>query len=264
MAQLWLLAPLVAVLGIPHGALDLRIAQQMWPLNGPQGLVFFATVYLGMAASVLGFWLVVPGAALSAFLCYSALHFAGDWRNTLPLFSRLVLGALVVALPAIFWNGDVALIFTALVPVDMARAIAHALQWIGMAASLAIVYILVENIDNDRDLLFDIGGLVLLSFLAPPIMYFIVYFCFLHSIRHFLDAGQQLRLDFMRSLFAATPLTLVTWALAGIAAFALIRSDVGVDETIVKLVFVGLASLAVPHMLLVERFWVRASASSLR
>ena len=32
-AQALMLAPLVAVLGLPHGALDLPIAQALWPLN---------------------------------------------------------------------------------------------------------------------------------------------------------------------------------------------------------------------------------------
>ena len=32
-AQVLMLAPLVAILGLPHGALDLPIAEALWPLD---------------------------------------------------------------------------------------------------------------------------------------------------------------------------------------------------------------------------------------
>ncbi|MFN4129010.1 MAG: Brp/Blh family beta-carotene 15,15'-monooxygenase, partial [Paracoccaceae bacterium] len=51
--QLLLLAPLVAILGLPHGALDLPIAEAVWPLDGLRGKLRFVVIYLGLAACVI-------------------------------------------------------------------------------------------------------------------------------------------------------------------------------------------------------------------
>ena len=47
--QLLLLAPLVAILGLPHGALDLPMAEMLWPLDGWRGKLTFVTLYLGLS-----------------------------------------------------------------------------------------------------------------------------------------------------------------------------------------------------------------------
>ena len=65
--QLLLLGPLVAVLGLPHGALDLPIAGQLGFIRDWRSGLVFGGVYLGLAACVLLVWMLLPGAALVAF-----------------------------------------------------------------------------------------------------------------------------------------------------------------------------------------------------
>jgi hypothetical protein len=78
--QIWLLAPFVALLGLPHGALDLSIAETLWPVHGWRGKLRFVIFYLGLSALVLGVWIIAPGLSLlgtSIFDCFRD-HVAGD------------------------------------------------------------------------------------------------------------------------------------------------------------------------------------------
>ena len=82
--QALILAPLVAVLGLPHGALDLPIAEALWPLTGWRRKLGFTAAYLGLAGAVIAVWLLAPAASLALFLGYAALHFSGDWARAWP------------------------------------------------------------------------------------------------------------------------------------------------------------------------------------
>lgn len=78
--QIVLVGLVVGLVGIPHGALDLDVAETPWPLRR-RALAAFAGAYVGLTLAVLALWLVAPGLALGAFLAYSALHFGTDWEG---------------------------------------------------------------------------------------------------------------------------------------------------------------------------------------
>jgi Brp/Blh family beta-carotene 15,15'-monooxygenase len=107
-----------------------------------------------------------------------------------------------------------------------------------------------------RSTLVELGGLMLLALLTPLLVYLLVYFCFLHSPRHFEGTIRRLRLGRLGGIIAALPLTMATWA---IATAAILSVELPSDVATLRLVFIGLAALAVPHMVLVERFWRRSS-----
>jgi Brp/Blh family beta-carotene 15,15'-monooxygenase len=99
--QVLLLFPFVAIFGLPHGALDLPIAQAIWPLKGWKGVSRFVALYLGLAGAVVLAWIYFPGFSLFAFLIYSAIHFAGDWDDA-PVILRWTGGAATIGAPALF------------------------------------------------------------------------------------------------------------------------------------------------------------------
>jgi Brp/Blh family beta-carotene 15,15'-monooxygenase len=105
----------------------------------------------------------------------------------------------------------------------------------------------------------ELAALAALAATAPPLLYFVVYFCGLHSPRHFLDTLNQLDLGWRRGVVAALPLTAMTLVVAAFAVGILVHSGVTLGPATVNTVFIGLAALAVPHMVLVERFWSRCS-----
>ncbi|MFP4125779.1 MAG: Brp/Blh family beta-carotene 15,15'-dioxygenase, partial [Alphaproteobacteria bacterium] len=103
----------------------------------------------------------------------------------------------------------------------------------------------------------ELATLAALAAAAPPLVYFIAYFCGLPSPRHFVETLDQLGLGWKRGIEAAWPLTALTLAFAAVAFAVLVVSGVRLETATVEVVFIGLAALAVPHMLLVERFWTR-------
>jgi len=251
--QLLMLVPAVAILGLPHGALDLPIAQSLWPLKGWWGHARFAGLYIGLALLLIGIWIAFPGLALCAFLIYSAVHFSGDWdhsANTL----RWIGGIATVGAPALFHRDEVAIIFSYLAPEQAANFAALFLALSG-AAALALYVVLVTFQPRLRTSAALEQGIIWIAaaFLAP-LVYFVIYFCALHSVRHFSDAFDFL--DHKRHALGVAGLLCVMTVLAGFFGFAIMQrfETIDVEQSILQIVFIGLAALTVPHMILVERF----------
>ena len=85
-------------------------------------------------------------------------------------------------------------------------------------------------------------------------MYFAVYFCALHSVRHF-TATLRAVPDGRRAMGLAVALSVaVTLVAAGILRYGAPLQAVDTTGQILRIVFIGLAALTVPHMILVDRF----------
>ena len=251
--QILLLAPLVAILGLPHGALDLPIAEALWPLDGWRGKLRFACCYLALAAAVIGLWLLAPGLALAAFLAYSALHFADDWQGA-PGPLRWTGGLATVGAPALCHQAEVTNLFGYLAPPAAAGLAAGALAAAGAAALLALVGALVLARHCRGRAALEQVLLWAAALVLAPLVYFLVYFCALHAIRHFTLAIQSIERP-RQAIITAAGLAALVVAAAALAAFHLQASGiVAVDEAVFRVVFIGLAALTVPHMILVHRF----------
>lgn len=251
--QVLILAPMVAVLGLPHGALDLPIAEALWPLTGWRRKMTFLAAYLGLAGVVLAIWLVLPGAALAMFLGYSALHFSDDWKHGSPVL-RWTGGAATIGAPALLHQEEVVVIFSVLAPQQaaefaaLAAALIGVLSFVGLALSCLIVPQARGSAALEQMILWIIAAIL------PPLIYFAVYFCFLHSIRHF---TQTLRLIVQRRravMLAVTLSMIVTLLAFMVLNYGLSFQDLKLSDQIIKIVFIGLSALTVPHMILVDRF----------
>jgi Brp/Blh family beta-carotene 15,15'-monooxygenase len=83
---------------------------------------------------------------------------------------------------------------------------------------------------------------------------FTIYFCFLHSIRHSITLAVELDPNNITNGFGlfikkALPLTILTGVFSFIALY-LLSNSYDLDSAILKLIFIGLASLTFPHILL--------------
>jgi len=248
-AQLIGLALLVVIFGLPHGALDPWVAESMGLCQTRAQTATFTLGYLLMAAIVVGLWVWFPVSSLLFFLMISAWHFSGDWAKTMGRVPRWFAGAALLLMPIAFHTATVAEIFTHLSGPEGAT----------LAYYLALPELLLVVV------MFGIAGLAIwrgypqvaleyllllgLSYFAPPLIYFAIYFSLLHSPRHLLGLwrqaprGEQARL--MRMLVTYTGATLLLgaplwWLWAALPA----------ESIILRLVFIGLAAVTVPHMML--------------
>ena len=103
-------------------------------------------------------------------------------------------------------------------------------------------------------LLFDFITVILLNINFNPLMAFTIYFCFLHSPRHSLSLINELdKNNFKRGfkifIKKALPLTIIT-AIIFILSLQILTNYYVLDDAITKVIFIGLASLTFPHILL--------------
>ena len=246
--QVLLLVTLVVLAGLPHGALDPFVAQKagFWR-NGPE-LGRFLILYLGIAALALGAWMFAPGLCLGLFLAYSAWHFAGDWREELSGWERLSYGALIITGPALFHREEVEAIFAVLSTETAAAAIAHTSFVVGFAAVAGSLGSAIRRLPEGKPAGWE--GLVLLGCVCvlPPLLFFIVYFAGQHSPRHLLHAAEGLS---RRVAWLGGGFFTILSVLLGLLAFWML-APAAMDERLLRITFIGLAVLTVPHMLLIE------------
>jgi Brp/Blh family beta-carotene 15,15'-monooxygenase len=92
-------------------------------------------------------------------------------------------------------------------------------------------------------------GIIVGAILLQPLVFFACYFSLLHSPRHLLETAERLRMTSLQSIYSRTlPIVMATVALC--AGFYFVIPDLSVSDRILVIVFIGLASLTVPHMLL--------------
>ena len=251
--QLVVLVPAVALLGLPHGALDLSIAQKLWPLIGWKGKVHFSLAYVSITILIIAFWMILPAPALFIFLIYSSYHFSSDWDDA-GWFLQYIGGVTSIGAPALFWRDDVATIFAYLAPVSAANLAALSLSIAGAIGMLLFLVHLVLRPKIGIQAIIEQIIIWIAAACLSPLVYFVIYFCGLHSVRHFTDTldglghrGHALRI--------AGLLSLVT-ILVGYISFVFLQrfSTSLIEQSIVQIVFIGVAALTVPHMLLVDRF----------
>ena len=117
-----------------------------------------------------------------------------------------------------------------------------------------IIISINKQIDVKSILLMDFISILLLNYFLSPILAFTIYFCFLHSIRHSFKLSNELnKKNFIKGLgkfiSKAIPLTILTAFLFLISLYFL-KNYYLLDSAISKIIFIGLASLTFPHILL--------------
>jgi len=247
-----ILVILVAMLGLPHGALDPLVARKAGLWRNPCGLVRFIGAYLLLAGIAALLWAWASKFSLTAFLAYSAWHFSGDWRDWLARGWRLCAGATVICAPSLVYPDLVASYFSTLAGED-ATALVRVLQWLAIPALAGMIFSAARCIRTRPKVAAELAVLAVSAVALPPLSFFLLYFCCLHSPRHLIDTMQGLN----RATATATAigLTLVTVGLG--ALFFVLSPSTQFDQRLLQITFIGLAVLTVPHMILIEHCAVR-------
>lgn len=264
------LAVLVAMVGLPHGAADHRFARpRLEPVLGVAWLPVFLAMYLAVAVAVVCGWFVAPAATIVAFFLASAWHF-GQEESRLPIGPRILRpvfrfarGGLVIWTPLVFQGREVGEILGLVAPGGSGPAIQHATSlltacsWI-MLPIAAVAWALqglmaARRSGRVRRLLWIdnalVASLVVLFAVASPLVSFPVYFCGWHSARGLKRLRRELGESWPELATSLAPLTVGAIALVGLAA-AFVLGGSGWNETLIQATFIGLSAVAVPHLVL--------------
>ena len=261
--ELILLAALIVVLGIPHGALDTLFARRLYGIQTLWGWLGFSVVYVMLAVVVVGLWLLAPAGFLLGFLLISAVHFSGDPAAGTPQISRMLYSGTVLIFPSFFYAAEMSQLFAHLVGRDAAQAVSAGLGWLAWPWLVAICLAVLERLRRDWLTALEMISVCLLALLTPPLVAFTVFFCAMHSARHILRTAEYSGRSEIRLLAAAALLPMLAVLAAAAVAWYFLQ-DTALDARVVQIVFVGLAALTVPHMALVERVrfsgWLKGAA----
>jgi Brp/Blh family beta-carotene 15,15'-monooxygenase len=261
--ELIVLASLILVLGVPHGAMDTLFAQRLYGLRTPWDWARFTVAYLSLAALVVAAWAWTPTGFLVGFLLISAAHFSGDPVEGTPWVSRIFYGGAVLVLPVWHHREEMGGLFAQLVGLEAAGAVMPVLAWLFWPWAVGLLVATAERCRRDRLTALEFAAVGILAFVAPPLLAFTLFFCGMHGARHILRSFSYSGRDSWRLVSLAASLPMLGVGLASAGAWHVLK-DTPLDARVVQIVFVGLAALTVPHMALVERVrlagWRRPSA----
>ena len=254
---------LILILGISHGALDNIKGKKLLRSLGYESIISFYLVYIIISFLIIIFWLKFPNTVLLLFLIVAAYHFGKE--DTVFSFNRKFL----VSEFLFFLKGSSVIIAPLLLQRDKTNEIFEILNFNVFQSSIfsdqALIFLLFlsflsslyisigKNTNLKGIMIMDFLSLVVLNLFLTPILAFTFYFCFLHSIRHSItlifDLDKSFKLGLKKFINKAVPLTVITCVAFLIAIFFLNNFN-ELNEAIYKVIFIGLASLTFPHILL--------------
>lgn len=242
---------LVLLLGMPHGSFDVLAARQLFGTADFKAWAGFCLVYLGLATAVVGVWAVAPTLFLCTFLVASALHFGGDPGAGVSHITRVLYGGAVIVLPAWSHLDELQQLLTWVAGPDSAARVAPVLHHLAAPWLAATLLACLLQLRTSTLAAAELAALALLGVAAPPLVAFCAYFCVMHSPRHILRTLARLPAAEVRPALA-----LAVWptlAVLLLAALLLgLANHLPLEVRVVQGVFVGLAALTLPHMVLIE------------
>ena len=253
----------ILIIGISHGSLDNIKGKKLLKSFGCKSNFFFYFIYLVISFLIILLWLILPNTTLLLFLIIASFHFGKE--DTVFLFKRkfflseilfFLKGSSVIIAPLLFQRDATNIIFKTLNFYVFESSVFNNQFLITLLCLSFLSSIYISNkrsVDLKALMIMDFFSIIILNFFLTPILAFTLYFCFLHSIRHSIvlifELDESFRAGLRKFFHKAIPLTLIT-SIIFLVAIYFLNNFYELDEAIYKVIFIGLASLTFPHILL--------------
>jgi Brp/Blh family beta-carotene 15,15'-monooxygenase len=260
---------LILTIGVSHGSLDHVKGKKLLNILNISKISIFYFLYILIAILVIIIWITIPFISLMCFLLVASYHFGKEdtqfLMNENSYFNQLLFflkGLLIIAAPMFFHFDETIIIFKLLL-VDN-EIFYSTLEFIEVnkilpiaiiLSSLSSICLFLRKFEIKKFIVFlDYFSILVLNYYLTPLVAFTIYFCFLHSIRHSITLIYEIdKNDFKNGLkiFSqkALPLTVLT-AIFCLIGLYLLNNNYDFNSSILKIIFIGLASLTFPHILL--------------
>ena len=268
------ISPLICLLfiltiGVSHGSLDHVKGKKLFNILNISKISIFYFSYILIAILVIIIWIKIPFISLMCFLLVASYHFGKEdtqfLMNENSYFNQLLFflkGLLIIAAPMFFHFDETIIIFKLLLVdneifystlefIEVNKIVPIAI----ILSSLSGICLLLRKFEIKKFIVFlDYFSILVLNYYLTPLVAFTIYFCFLHSIRHSITLIYEIdKNDFKNGLKIfgqkALPLTVLT-AIFCLIGLYLLNNNYDFNSSILKIIFIGLASLTFPHILL--------------
>ena len=260
---------LILIIGVSHGSLDHIKGRKLLKIFQINNIITFYTTYFLLAVTIIIFWILLPTVVLIAFLIVASFHFGKedtqfliDNNSYLNQFLFFLKGSLVILAPLYFnFNDTVSIFKLLLIENESFYQSLNVIEnnnflIIGIVLStLSSIILFFKKFELRKfTIFFDYFSIIIINMHFSPLIAFTIYFCFLHSIRHSISLITELDQESLRNgllvfIKKATPLTILT-AIFCLIGLYFLNNNYNLDSAILKLIFIGLASLTFPHILL--------------
>ncbi len=252
---------LILSIGISHGSLDHIKGKKLLKILGYRSSFIFYFGYVIIGLITIFIWLLNPTFLLCLFLFIAAFHFGKEDSEFIKKNKNFEIiyflkGSLIIISPLLFHKNETLYIFRSLnFDISQNFLINNEILYLFIILSFIsnIILSLNKSFDSKFLLLMDFLSILILNYFLNPILAFTIYFCFLHSIRHSISLIQQININIKKGLpifiKKALPLTIIT-VIGYIIALYFLNNYNDLNNSIYKVIFIGLASLTFPHILL--------------
>ena len=260
---------LILLIGVSHGSLDHIKGKKLFEILKIKNISTFYLIYILITFFIIILWIFLPTFSLIIFLIVASFHFGKEdtdflffERSYLIQLMYLLKGSLVILAPIYFHFDETISIFKLLLVEN--ETFYTILSFVEeknilllsiIISSISSIYLFTKQFEIKKFTIFlDYFSIILLNYFLSPLVAFTMYFCFLHSIRHSITLvfeidKNNLKNGVLTFIKKAMPLTFLTAVLCIVGLYFL-NKNYGFDNSILKLIFIGLASLTFPHILL--------------
>ena len=250
--SLVLLVVFIVLLGVPHGSLDTLFAKELFNLGQLKKWSKFILIYSIIACVVLAFWWLLPTLFLLLFLLISIIHFSDDLIAGTPKLSRILYGGIIIFLPALLYSNELTRLYAYLIEIEHAKLLVTICHYIAFPWMLCLLIIIYQLCRSNIVGSLEVAAVAMLAIFTPPLLAFTVYFCAMHSARHLIRSIQFLENTPKTAIFSSLIIpTLIVFAVGYMVWKNMPVSSI--DSSLIKIIFVTLAALTVPHMMLLEK-----------
>ena len=260
---------LILSIGVSHGALDNMKGRKLFRIFGISNFFIFYFSYVLISLIVIVLWIIVPTISLMIFLILASHHFGKEdtqflmsensYLNQLLFFLK---GSLIIFAPMYFHFDETISIFKSLLIdnetffeylnlIETNKILLYGI----IVSTLSGILLFTKNFELKKfTIFFDYFSILIVNYYFSPLVAFTIYFCFLHSVRHSISLISELDENSIANglkifIKKALPLTILTATFCFLGLY-LLNNTYNFDSSILKIIFIGLASLTFPHILL--------------
>ena len=253
----------IITIGASHGAFDKSKGKKILNHFKIESTFVFYFLYISTIFTIILSWVYIPQILTFLFLLISVYHFGGEdldyYLSYKSNFAENILRGIIVLLTPLLIKTELTLYLFDLVGLSFPLYSFEFIQsYYYLLTSLLLFSILYFtykiNFLNKKLLFIAESSMIFMSFIYfSPFVAFTLYFCFLHSPRHYYNSIKDLKKNLDYSSINQINKDIISLTLATIsmfiASFIFLYYRYPLNESIYIASIIGLASLTFPHII---------------